>query len=103
MIKLLLAVLLTFTSTLMLMHIFIQVSEMLVFPIEPQYIEMCHSLFAAWNTPPPFRYRRPLVLCCKEYGRIEIYLQYKCRYLNQCSRCVSDTLNAERLETHIQF
>ena len=52
MIKLLLAVLLTFTSTLMLMHIFIQVSEMLVFPIEPQYIEMCHSLFAAWNTPP---------------------------------------------------
>jgi hypothetical protein len=48
----------------MLMHIFIQVSEMLVFPIEPQYIEMCHSLFAAWNTP--FRYRRPLVLCCKE-------------------------------------
>ena len=53
MIKLLLAVLLTFTSTLMLMHIFIQVSEMLVFPIEPQYIEMCHSLFAAWNPPPP--------------------------------------------------
>ena len=53
MIKLLLAVLLTFTSTLMLMYIFIQVSEMLVFPIEPQYIEMCHSLFAAWNTPLP--------------------------------------------------
>ena len=65
--NLLLAALLTFTSTLMLMHIFIQVSEMLVSPIEPQYIEMCHNLFAAWNTPPsPFRYRRPLVLCCKE-------------------------------------
>ena len=88
----------------MLMHIFIQVSEMLVFPIEPQYIEMCHNLFAAWNTPPsPFRYRRPWVFCCKEYDRIEIYLQYKCRYLNQCSRCVSDTLKAERLETHIPF
>ena len=52
--NLLLAALLTFTSTLMLMHIFIQVSEMLVSPIEPRYIEMCHSLFAAWNTPPPF-------------------------------------------------
>lgn len=68
--NLLLAALLTFTSTLMLMHIFIQVSEMLVSPIEPRFIEMCHSLFAAWNTRPPpfspFRYRRPLVLCCKE-------------------------------------
>lgn len=53
--NLLLAALLTFTSTLMLMHIFIQVSEMLVSPIEPRFIEMCHSLFAAWNTrPPPF-------------------------------------------------
>jgi hypothetical protein len=99
--NLLLAVLLTFTSILMLMHIVIQVSEMLVFPIEPQYIEMCHSLFDAWNTS--LRYLHPLVLCCKEYDRIEIYLQYKCRYLNQCSRCVSDTLKVDRLETHITF
>ena len=52
MIKLLLAVLLTFTSTLMLMHIFILVSEMLVSPIEPRYIEMCHS-YLLRGTPPP--------------------------------------------------
>jgi hypothetical protein len=49
--NLLLAALLTFTSTLMLMHIFIQVSEMLVSPIEPRYIEMCHS-YLLRGTPP---------------------------------------------------
>ena len=51
--NLLLAALLTFTSTLMLMHIFIQVSEMLVCPIEPRYIEMCHSYLLRGTPPSP--------------------------------------------------